>query len=87
MLSLFGRGPGSRLRAPYTASSGNLGTVTVPGTAVSCRVNNPVNVVNGANGTNAQFTQLLNLDLTVPADTPAGTYTTTLQLTGVAIAP
>jgi hypothetical protein len=74
-------------RAPYTASSGNLGTVSVPAGAVDAPLDNPVNVVNGANGTNAQFTQLLNLELTVPADTPAGTYTTTLQLTGIAADP
>ena len=55
------------------ASSGLSGPLNSPGVAI----------LEGANGSNVQLNQVLDLEVNVPADTPASTYTTTLILSGV----
>lgn len=40
-------------------------------------------ILTGANASNVQLNQVLDLEVNVPANTPLGTYTTTLILTGV----
>lgn len=72
--------------APYN-SAGNVDTHVQAATVNNAPIGSAVNIVNGVNGAHAQFTQDLNLDLTIPANTPAGTYTTTLVITGLGTAP
>lgn len=59
------------------AASSAVGPLASPG----------LEILTGADGANVQLLQVLDLEVNVPADTPASTYTTTLILTGVHSAP